>query len=119
MPRVMSWEDTHEAAYFRTRLLTAEDEPVSIEELGLDWFGQSWSMQPESDAMWRIYNQQHDSIRLETTAGALLGTLHVARTNIESQFADLLMEKRLDVCAPMAALQPGLYRVADPRIESG
>lgn len=88
MPRVMSWDDTHEAAYFRTQLLTAEDEPVSIEELGLEWFGQSWSMQAESDAMWRIYNSKFDSIRLETTAGALLGTLHAARAKVEPQFAD-------------------------------
>lgn len=86
MPRVMSWEDTHEAAYFRTKLLTAEDEPVSIEELGLDWFGQSWSMQAESDAMWRIYNMAHDSVRLESTAGALLGALH-GSTDVEANYA--------------------------------
>ncbi len=74
LPRVMSWEDTHEAAYFKAELRVS-GVLTGIENLGLDWFGQCWSTNAQSDAMWRIYNQSGESVRIETTAGKLFDSI--------------------------------------------
>jgi hypothetical protein len=65
LPRVIGWEDTHEAAFFTRRVPLSDAGNIGLSELAIDWFGQCWSTQPESDAMWRIYNQKYDSVRIE------------------------------------------------------
>lgn len=60
LARVMSWEDTHEAAYFkRPTLFGPKKEPTALYGLALHWFGQSWSTIAESAAMWDVYDH-HD-----------------------------------------------------------
>jgi hypothetical protein len=76
LTRVIGWEDTHEAAYFnRTILYGARPEPVGLMGLAKDWFGQCWSMIDESDALWRIYNPDGASVRIQTTAKDLVEAL--------------------------------------------
>lgn len=72
LPRVIGWDDPHEAAFFTRRVLMHSGERIGLSELAIDWFGQCWSTKPESDAMWRIYNRCGNAIRIETTAKDLL-----------------------------------------------
>jgi hypothetical protein len=88
MGRVIAWEDTHEAAFFRRAVRLPETgELVGLESLARDWFGQCWSTTPESDAMWRIYNANGRSVRLETTPRALMRTVFAGRTAKDPGFA--------------------------------
>lgn len=86
--RVIAWEDTHEAAYFRRELPAQTGELVGMEELSKDWFGQCWSRRAESDAMWRIYNPDGASVRIETTPRALMTALFQRRIARNPSFAD-------------------------------
>ncbi|SKB27921.1 hypothetical protein SAMN05660880_00307 [Luteibacter sp. 22Crub2.1] len=78
--RVIGWEDTHEAAYFRRSVaLPGETASVNLESISRTWFGQCWSVLAESDAMWRIYNPDGMSVRIETTPRKLMQSLFDCR----------------------------------------
>jgi hypothetical protein len=76
LTRVIGWEDTHEAAYFRRTIPHGpKKEEVGLMGLAKDWFGQCWSTLDESDALWRIYNQDGMSVRIQTTVKDLVEAL--------------------------------------------
>jgi hypothetical protein len=85
LPRVMSWDDTHEAAYYRSPIELGGID-TSIEDLGLEWFGQCWSLKPESDAMWRIYNANYESVRITALTGDLFDSVLRSRVAREPSF---------------------------------
>lgn len=87
--RAIGWDDTHEAAYFR-RPATDSDTGalVGLEELSKDWFGLCWSRHPESDAMWRIYNSDGMSVRIETTPRLLLNSLFEPRCKLHPSYQE-------------------------------
>ncbi|ULU23784.1 hypothetical protein [Dyella terrae] len=73
LSRVIGWEDTHEAAYFnRTVPFGPKGEDTGLFGLAQDWFGQCWSTTEESDALWRIYNPDGWSVRIQSTPRALI-----------------------------------------------
>lgn len=41
-----------------------------------DLFGQCWSLEVESDALWRIYSPQKDGVKVKTTVKKLYDSLH-------------------------------------------
>jgi hypothetical protein len=80
MPRVIGWEDTYEAAYFRRTIPGSKvGERVGLAGLAKDWFGLCWSGVRESDAMWRIYNRNGMSVRIETTPRKLMASIFHSR----------------------------------------
>lgn len=68
LSQVISWEDTWEAPSRKIPTKnpdgTLEYPIYSIEE---DWFGQCWSLNGQSDAMWRIYSPDKQGILIDTT----------------------------------------------------
>ncbi len=66
--KVSCWEDTWEAP---TRKLPTKREDGQLEyalwSIEDDWFGQCWSRDVESDAMWRIYSKNQEGISIRTT----------------------------------------------------
>jgi hypothetical protein len=73
LARPQLWHDTFENLLLRS--------PVEIDgKLGSfgfanDLYGQSWTLEGYSDAMWRIYSSDQKGIRIRTTIGKLLDSL--------------------------------------------
>jgi hypothetical protein len=88
------WDDPFERLICEARIHSAGDDgssPRLLETLRRVAYGQCWSLNPESDAIWRIYstvskppgsarNQTRDDegVRLRTTIGRLLSAVSVA-----------------------------------------
>lgn len=68
---INTWEDVYE------NFISKEDWywDGNKSDMGLEYFGQSWTLLPESDAMWRIYSKPTDcltAIKVRTTVGKLI-----------------------------------------------
>ena len=83
--KVSSWEDVYENWFLKEQMVLSSGEKVSANELIPGVFGQSWTLQEESDAMWRIYSKldrtQHDylddtAVRIKTTARKLYNVIY-------------------------------------------
>lgn len=68
------WEDPFENAILNAEVRTASGE---VGRFGFhdDVYGQCWTLQTASDAMWQIYSRAKDAVRLRTTVGKLLTSL--------------------------------------------
>lgn len=87
--RVIGWEDPHEGAFFRRSVHSKEtNEIVGLGDLSKDWFGQCWSLHDESDSMWRIYNPDGLSVRLQSTPRMLMSALFRSRVAVHPVFSD-------------------------------
>lgn len=83
--RVSSWEDVYENWFLKEQMVLPSGEKGSAKELIPGVFGQSWTLQEESDAMWRIYSRLdrtlHDylddtAVRIKTTARKLYNVIY-------------------------------------------
>lgn len=83
--KVSSWEDVYENWFLKEQMVLPTGEKGSAKELIPGVFGQSWTLQEESDAMWRIYSKldrtQHDylddtAVRIKTTARKLYNVIY-------------------------------------------
>ena len=83
--KVSSWEDVYENWFLKEQMVLSSREKVSAKELIPGVFGQSWTLQEESDAMWRIYSKLertlHDylddtAVRIKTTARKLYNVIY-------------------------------------------
>jgi hypothetical protein len=67
----LKWEDPFENFILRSRIQLATGELGAIE--GRDsFYGQCWTLQKASDAMWRIYSPNGDAVRIRSTARKLV-----------------------------------------------
>lgn len=83
--KVSSWEDVYENWFLKEQMVLPTGEKGSAKELIPGVFGQSWTLQEESDAMWRIYSKldrtQHDylddtAVRIKTTARKIYNVIY-------------------------------------------
>ena len=83
--KVSSWEDVYENWFLKEQMVLPLGEIGSAKELIPGVFGQSWTLQEESDAMWRIYSKLdrtlHDylddtAVRIKTTARKLYNVIY-------------------------------------------
>ncbi|EJL6845488.1 hypothetical protein VCSRO70_3498 [Vibrio cholerae] len=74
------WEDTFENFVLKTKL---RDEQNQVIEYNIHdrMYGQCWTQERASDAMWRIYSPDKQSVRIRTTIGALLDSISMATVN--------------------------------------
>lgn len=75
--KVSSWEDPYENFFYKQNYQLEDGTPVTAENLTGCIFGQSWTICPESDAMWRIYSPRKDAIRVKTTVGKLFDVFYL------------------------------------------
>lgn len=75
--RPTMWEDPFENFILRSPVRTAAGETG---EFGFhnDVYGQCWTLQKRSDAMWRIYSPRTDAVRVRTSVGRLVDSLCAA-----------------------------------------
>jgi hypothetical protein len=121
LPRIIEWDDPHEAAYFNRKVLFEGQAQLSLSSPARDWFGQCWTICPESDAMWRIYNLHLDSVRIGTTAGELLQAVTASaveqRPAFEKWAANSLFMGRVDyhgAASMQAKMMTPVRDVLDP-----
>lgn len=71
------WDDPFENVILRAevRAKTGEKGRFGFHE---DVYGQCWTLERASDAMWQIYSRDQDAIRVRTTVGKLIQSLRVA-----------------------------------------
>lgn len=83
--KVSSWEDVYENWFLKEQMVLPTGEKGSAKVLIPGVFGQSWTLQEESDAMWRIYSKLdrtlHDylddtAVRIKTTARKLYNVIY-------------------------------------------
>lgn len=68
------WEDTFENFVLKSQLQTDTGEVIKY-NVHERMYGQCWTLENTSDAMWRIYSPDKNSVRLRTTIGDLLNSL--------------------------------------------
>jgi hypothetical protein len=85
LARPSKWDDPFENFLLQCTLEDSDGEPVSLEALERSWYGQCWTLTPESDAMWRIYSADKDGMRLSTTVRKLIESIF----NTNGEFASL------------------------------
>jgi hypothetical protein len=74
------WEDTFENFAIKAKLQTQSGEVIqyNVHEL---MYGQCWTLEKSSDAMWRIYSSERKGIRIKTTIEKLLDSLASSTIN--------------------------------------
>jgi hypothetical protein len=61
------WDDPFENFFLRSEVVGPEGERISIEGIAKDWYGQCWTLNEDTDAMWRIYSHDKGGIKIKTT----------------------------------------------------
>ncbi len=70
------WDDPFENFLAKCKAVVDGIPNVDIGGLFKSFYGQCWTLNPESDAMWRIYSHTKDGARVSTTAGRLLRSIY-------------------------------------------
>ncbi|MBW2596908.1 MAG: DUF2971 domain-containing protein, partial [Deltaproteobacteria bacterium] len=73
------WDDPFENFFLRANAVDEHGDSVSLGSIASKWYGQCWTFNSESDAMWRIYSHQKDGVRLSTTVRKLFSVLWDAK----------------------------------------
>jgi len=68
------WEDPFENVFLKADVITTSGEKGGF-GFHADVYGQCWTMETASDAMWQIYSRQKDAVRVRTTVGDLINSL--------------------------------------------
>ena len=74
----IKWNDPFENFILKCRLQLSDGRTASI-DFQNRFYGQCWTLQSASDAMWRIYSPQANAIRLRSTIKKLASTLWRSR----------------------------------------
>lgn len=76
LAKTSSWDDPYENFFFKEKF-SYQGKPVTLEHLGLIIFGQCWSLFRDSDALWRIYSMEKQSVRISTTIEKLYDSVYI------------------------------------------
>lgn len=68
------WDDPFENFILHSIAIRPDGSKFEI-EFRDDYYGQCWSLQKESDAMWRIYSPEKDGVKVKTTIRKLIQSL--------------------------------------------
>jgi hypothetical protein len=71
------WEDTFENFILKSKLINEIGEQIEY-DVHERMYGQCWTLEESSDAMWRIYSPDKSGIRIRTTIEKLLDSLCLA-----------------------------------------
>ncbi|EMD5184801.1 DUF2971 domain-containing protein [Klebsiella michiganensis] len=74
--RPSMWDDPYENFFLKTEVVSDTGEIASLENLSDSWYGQCWTENEDTDAMWRIYSPEKRGVRVKTTIRKLFSTLN-------------------------------------------
>lgn len=77
------WDDPFENVILKAEVVTSAGERGNF-SFHDDVYGQCWTLETASDAMWQIYSRNKNAVRVRTTVGKLIGSLRAGH----SQWAD-------------------------------
>lgn len=80
-----SWDDPYENFILRSKVLDKSGK-VTIYSYHENMYGQCWTLNANSDAMWRIYSPDSRGIRIRTTVKKLLYSLYHGGVNRPDMF---------------------------------
>jgi len=70
------WDDPFENFLLKNQAKMTDGTNVSLSQLSASWYGQCWTRNFDSDAMWRIYSHCKDGVRVKTTVRALFSNFY-------------------------------------------
>ena len=79
--RPSMWDDPFENFFLSVNAIDANGESGSLQSIKDSWYGQCWTTNADTDAMWRIYSPNKDGVRVSTTVGKLFDAIY-AETDI-------------------------------------
>lgn len=69
------WDDPFENFFLNSNAVDSNNELISLESIANSWYGQCWTFNRESDALWRIYSPDKDGVRVKTTIKKIFSNL--------------------------------------------
>lgn len=69
------WEDPFEEFLSKQKFLGPEGKSYTLENFGNQFFSQCWSLNKESDFMWRVYSQNNRSVKIKTDIKTLINEI--------------------------------------------
>jgi hypothetical protein len=69
------WKDPFENVFLKADVVVSATGEKGKFEFHDDVYGQCWTLETASDAMWQIYSREKDSVRVRTTVGKLFASL--------------------------------------------
>jgi hypothetical protein len=69
------WDDPFENFFLNTEVDCGNNEIASLDSIANSWYGQCWTTNSDTDAMWRIYSPNKDGIRVSTTVRKLFSSI--------------------------------------------
>ena len=70
------WDDPFENFFLRSRVRGPNGEEISIESIAENWYGQCWTLNEDTDAMWRIYSHDKEGVKVRTTIRKLFDSFY-------------------------------------------
>jgi hypothetical protein len=105
--RVNTWEDVYENYILKQDYEMQGGGHVDVINQADGIYGQCWTVKRDSDAMWRIYSQDKETIRIKTTVGKLFDTLYVTNQNMaDTYIGRVLYQDQAQIDADVQALSP-------------
>ena len=80
----MKWDDPFENIFLNSSVRTATGETRSF-SFHDAVYGQCWTLEKASDAVWQIYSKNSDGIRVRTTVGKLIDSLRAAHADMADE----------------------------------
>lgn len=65
------WDDPFENFFLKCPVIEDNGALVSLEAISENWYGQCWTFNEDSDAMWRIYSASKNGIKVCSTVNRL------------------------------------------------
>ena len=66
------WDDPFESPLLRAKLINRVGKPIPLQEAGRKLYCQSWTLEEESDAMWKLFGSQGKGVRITARPEHLL-----------------------------------------------
>ena len=79
------WDDPFENFFLKANAIDGQGNTVDFSNLRKMWYGQCWTKNEDTDAMWRIYSPDKNGVRISTTVRKLFNTIY----NKNDKFASL------------------------------
>ncbi len=70
------WDDPFENFFLKANAIDGQGNTVDFSNLREMWYGQCWTKNEDTDAMWRIYSPDKNGVRLSTTVRKLFDALY-------------------------------------------
>ena len=79
------WDDPFENFFLKANAIDGQGNTVDFSNLREMWYGQCWTKNEDTDAMWRIYSPDKNGVRISTTVRKLFDAIY----NEDDKFASL------------------------------